>query len=427
MVHSVINVWSMKKMTEQKTTIKLVTIFSLIAIVGISVSVLGNVYIDKKIFKTENFSEFIQKLDIDYVSNMTNEILIENPSYDGLLEGSQVIDVVHAQEEDRRSVSLSELFEKSEKGVVQISVSGPLEFSPSFSTRVGSGFVYDTEGHIITNNHVIENADKIVVTLVDGTSYNAEKIGSDPSTDLAVIKIDASSDRLYPLGIGNSSLVKVGQSVAAIGNPYGLSGTMTAGIISQIGRLLPAQDGTGFSIPDVIQTDAAINPGNSGGPLLDMYGEVIGINTAIFSRIGEFTGVGFAIPSNTVTKMVPGLIEHGEYKHPWIGISGKDIGPDLAEILEKKEAKGFLVMTVVQDSPADDAGLVGSSTSKIVHGVEHIVGGDVIVSVDGNEVRKIEDILIHLQREKSVGDELVLGIIRDGKSIDVTIVLGERP
>ena len=395
-------------MPKQENTSKLITIFSLIAVTGVSLTVFGDVYENQEIYDNESFSEFFKKLDVNYVSNVTHELLVEEPFYEKFFENSQIIDPAHAQE-DRESLSLSELFEKSENGVVQISVSGPLEFAPRFSTSgVGSGFVYDKVGHIITNNHVIENADKIVVTLVDGTSYNAEKIGSDPSTDLAVVRIDAVSEELYPLVLGDSLQVKVGQQVAAIGNPYGLSGSMTAGIISQIGRLLPAQDGTGFSIPDVIQTDAAINPGNSGGPLLDMYGEVIGINTAIFSRIGEFTGVGFAIPSNTVTKIIPQLIEQGEYKHPWIGISGQDIDPDLAKALNKEEAKGFLIVTVVQDSPADKAGLVGSSTSKIVDGVEHIIGGDIIVSADGNEVRKIEDILIHLQREKSVGDELIL-------------------
>ena len=414
-------------MPKQKNTSKLITIFSLIAVTGVSLTVFGNIYETQEIYDNESFSEFFKKLDVNYVSNVTHELLVEEPFYEKFFENSQVIDTVHAQE-DRKHLSLSELFEESEKGVVQISVSGPLDFAPSFSTSgVGSGFVYDDDGHVITNNHVIENAEKIVVTLVDGTSYNAEKIGSDPSTDLAVIRIDASSEKLYPLVLGDSLQVKVGQQVAAIGNPYGLSGSMTSGIISQIGRLLPTQDGTGFSIPDVIQTDAAINPGNSGGPLLDMYGEVVGINTAIFSRIGEFTGVGFAIPSNTVAKIIPQLIEHGEYKHPWIGISGQDIIPDLAKVLNKEDAKGFLIVAVVQDSPADKAGLVGSSTSKTVDGVEHIIGGDIIVSADGNEVRKIEDILIHLQREKSVGDELILEIIRDGNTMDIKVVLGDRP
>ena len=214
--------------------------------------------------------------------------------------------------------------------------------------------------------------------------------------------------------------------VVAIGNPFGLSGSMTAGIVSQLGRLLPSQD-TGFSIPDIIQTDAAINPGNSGGPLLNLKGEVVGINTAIQSAIGEFTGIGFAVPSKTISKIVPQLIEGGEYQHPWVGISGRDIDPDLAKALNLKNAKGFLVVTVVEDSPAEKAGLRGSSESKEIDGVNYQVGGDIILSVDGNPVRKIDDILIHLQREKSVGDEMVLEILRDGKSTNFVIVLEERP
>jgi S1-C subfamily serine protease len=231
---------------------------------------------------------------------------------------------------------------------------------------------------------------------------------------------------LHPLEIGDSSLLQVGEQVAAIGNPFGLSGSMTSGIVSQMGRLLATQD-TGFSIPDVIQTDAAINPGNSGGPLLNMKGQVIGINTAIQSKTGEFIGIGFAIPSNTVSKIVPALIEDGKYHHPWIGITGKDIDPDLARVLELKQAKGFLIITVVDDSPADKAGLKGVSETYVVDGKEYPVDGDIIISVDDKEVRKISDILIHLQREKSVGDTMVLGVLRDGKFMHISLELVERP
>ena len=201
---------------------------------------------------------------------------------------------------------------------------------------------------------------------------------------------------------------------------------ISSGIVSQIGRLIAAQD-SGFSIPDVIQTDAAINPGNSGGPLLNMRGQVIGINTAIQSITGEFVGIGFAVPSNTVSKIVPTLIEEGKYPHPWIGISGKDIDPDLARVLDLKQAKGFLVITVVDDSPADKAGLKGMSQTQIINGEEYPADGDIIISVDGKEVRKISDILIHLQREKSVGDEMILGILRDGDFMHLTLKLVERP
>ncbi|KAG2474153.1 MAG: hypothetical protein NPMRTHETA2_480003 [Nitrosopumilales archaeon] len=201
---------------------------------------------------------------------------------------------------------------------------------------------------------------------------------------------------------------------------------MTSGIVSQLGRLLPAQN-SGFSIPDVIQTDAAINPGNSGGPLLNMKGQVVGINTAIQSATGEFTGVGFAVPSRTLMKIVPTLIQDGEYNHPWLGISGRDIDPDLANILNLTDAKGFLVIIVVEDSPASKAGLHGSIETKEIDGVNYPIGGDIILSVDGKEVRHIDDILIHLQREKSVGGEMVLEILRDGRTTNFVLLLEERP
>lgn len=322
-----------------------------------------------------------------------------------------------------KNLSLVEIFEKSESGVVRVNVQrSPDEESPS---GVGSGFVFDKRGHIITNAHVVDKAQKIAVTFLDGRSYNAEVVGYDIYTDIAVIKVNSDLPLLHPLTLGDSSNLKVGESIAAIGNPFGLSGSMTAGIVSQIGRLLPSD--AGYSIPDVIQTDAAINPGNSGGPLLNMRGEVVGINTAIQSATGEFTGVGFAVPSQTITKIVPSLISEGEYKHPWIGISGRDIDPDLAKVLNLKEAVGFLVVTVVPDSPAAKAGLHGSENTVEVDGVEYTVGGDIILSVDGVEVRKISDILIHLQRAKAVGDEMVLEILRDGRTTNFTIILDERP
>lgn len=363
------------------------------------------------------------------------------------LSVSESIDIqsntAHAETNDikdnRNPLSLVELFEKTESGVVSISVqkNNEIEISsiPFNNDGVGSGFVYDKQGHIITNNHVVRDAQKIVVTFTNGHSYNAEIVGTDPSTDLAVIKInveDISSSLttiLNPLSLGQSSQIKVGQQIAAIGNPFGLSGSITSGIVSQIGRLLPSEN-SGFSIPDMIQTDAAINPGNSGGPLLNMYSEVIGINTAILSATGEFIGVGFAIPSDTASKIIPSLIESGKYDHPWIGITSRDVDPDLAEILGLQDAKGVMIITIVIDSPADNGNLTGSDQTKIIDDTEYLIGGDVIVSVDGKEVRKIEDILIHLQREKSVGDAIELEVIRSGnpeKTEIVTVVLGQRP
>ncbi|MDH3696738.1 MAG: trypsin-like peptidase domain-containing protein [Nitrosopumilus sp.] len=321
------------------------------------------------------------------------------------------------------SLSLIEIFEKSESGVVRVNVQR--NETTEVIGGIGSGFVFDKKGHIITNAHVVKDAVKVVVTFLDGRSYNAEIIGTDEFTDLAIIKVNADLVLLHPLSIGDSSNLKVGEQIAAIGNPFGLSGSMTSGIVSQLGRLLPS--GAGYSIPDVIQTDAAINPGNSGGPLLNMRGEIVGINTAIQSATGEFTGVGFSIPSQTVAKIVPTLIEKGEYKHPWIGISGRDIDPDMASVLNLKDAIGFLIITVVDDSPASNAGLIGSDKTIEVEGVNYPIGGDIILSVDGIEVRKIDDILIHLQRAKTVGSEMILEILRDGRTTNVTIVLQERP
>jgi len=322
-----------------------------------------------------------------------------------------------------KELSLIEIFENSESGVVRVNVQRSSE--EQIPAGVGSGFVFDNKGHIITNAHVVDRATKIVITFLDGREYNAEIVGVDTFTDIAVVKVNADLSLLHPLTLGDSSSLKVGEPIAAIGNPFGLSGSMTSGIVSQLGRLLPS--GSGYSIPDVIQTDAAINPGNSGGPLINMRGSVVGINTAIQSATGEFTGVGFAVPSQTIAKIVPNLIKDGEYKHPWIGISGRDIDPDLAKVLNLKDAVGFLVVTVVPDSPAEKAGLRGSEKVVEVDGVEYTVGGDIILSVDGKEVRKISDILIHLQRAKAVGDDLVLEILRDGRTSNFTLVLGERP
>ena len=336
---------------------------------------------------------------------------------------NQIDEINNLMLTESKTLSLIEIFEKAEPGVVRVNIQR--NQTENDVGGVGSGFVFDKKGHIITNAHVINDATKTIVTFLDGRSYNAEIIGVDEYTDIGVIKVNADLKLLHPLSLGDSSNLQVGEPITAIGNPFGLSGSMTSGIISQMGRLLPSD--SGYSIPDVIQTDAAINPGNSGGPLLNMRGEIVGINTAIQSSTGEFTGVGFAIPSQTVAKIVPTLISDGEYKHPWIGISGRDIDLDMANVLGLKDALGFLIITIVEDSPASDAGLLGSNKTIEVEGREYSIGGDVIVSVDGIDVRKIDDILVHLQRVKTVGDEMDLEILRDGRTTNVTIILQERP
>lgn len=320
------------------------------------------------------------------------------------------------------ALPLTEIFKQSESGIVSISVKKSTTFE---SSGVGSGFVYDQTGNIITNNHVVENAEKITVTFIDGKSYDAKIIGTDAYSDLAVIKIPPNTS-LNPLTIGNSDLLKVGEGVTAIGNPYGLSGSMTSGIVSQIGRTIPSQN-SAFSIPGVIQTDAAINPGNSGGPLFNLYGDVIGVTTAIYSKNGDFSGVGFAIPANTLTKIVPILIQQGVYNHPWIGITSVNMTPDLADILGLDESKGVMIMDVIKDGPADKSGLRGSSEIIEKDGIDYKIGGDVILAIDDRDVRKIDDILIHLQKEKIVGDKTSFKILRDNKIISVDVVLNKRP
>jgi len=340
-----------------------------------------------------------------------------------LVSETSVSDTSHVKKSSE--YSLIEIFERSEASVVQVNVrtdDGETDLS-----NMGSGFVYSDDGYIITNNHVVDSAGKVTITFLDGESYIADVIGTDADLDLAVLKIKPESTYLHPLIIGDSSKLKVGEQIAAIGNPFGLSGSMTAGIVSQIGRLLP-QD-SGYSIPDVIQTDAAINPGNSGGPLLNMKGEVVGINTAIQSATGEFTGVGFAVPSNTVKKVIPFLIKDGIFQHPWMGITGTDVDPELAKVRDLDSSKGFLVVTVVEGSPAEEAGLQGVNEENIIEidGREFPTDGDIIIMIDDKVVRKISDLLIHLQREKSVGDEMVMTINRDGTIIETTLILGERP
>ncbi len=322
-------------------------------------------------------------------------------------------------------MSLADLYAKSDDGVVQIIVRKTNDTS---SVRdLGSGIVYDLNGHIITNNHVVQNATKITVIFHEGYSYTAAIVGTDPFADLAVIKINADSSVLHPLNLGDSSKLRIGEQVAAIGSPFGLSGSVTSGIISQVGRLLETPDTASYSIPDVIQTDTAINPGNSGGPLLDMQGKVIGINTAIQTDTGEFSGIGFAIPSNTIKKIVPVLIKDGHFKHPWIGITGLSIDAYLSNILLLPVSNGFMIQNVVKESPAGRAGLHGYTNTTTIDGIKYRVGGDIIIGIDNNQVRKLENILNYLQEEKSVGDKITLKILRDGRTSNFDLILEERP
>lgn len=286
-----------------------------------------------------------------------------------------------------------------------------------------SGFVYSKNGYIVTNQHVVEGSSQIEVSFTDGDTKRADIVGQDPYTDLAVLKVDKSG--LKPLNFSDSNKVRVGQTAIAIGNPFGLDSSMTQGIISQKGRSIRVEGG--FSIRNVIQTDAAINPGNSGGPLLNREAEVVGVNTAIETQSGGFQGVGFAIPANTVKRVVPELIEEGEYEHPWIGVRGRDVSPGIAEEMNLENSSGFLVLEVVNGSPADQAGLQPSSRTVEIEGNEMLVGGDVIVGMNGRRMRGIEDILEFLALDTDVGDEVTVEVIREGERIQTNLTLQSRP
>ena len=286
----------------------------------------------------------------------------------------------------------------------------------------GSGFVIDKEGHIVTNNHVVEGADEVEVTLSDGTRVPAEVVGTDPFNDLAVIKINVPSAKLYPVELGSSADLRVGQRAIAIGNPFGLDRTLTTGVISSLGRPLEAENGR--VIYNVIQTDAAINPGNSGGPLLDSRGRVIGVNTAI--RTGA-ENIGFAVPVDTVKRVVPELIEKGRYRHPWLGTLSYSIDPELVQGLRLPVEKGILVAQIYRGSPAARAGLRGGNREVTVGNRRILAGGDIIVAINGQPIENHEDLTVYLETETQVGQVVELTIMRGDQEMTIEVELGEVP
>jgi S1-C subfamily serine protease len=309
----------------------------------------------------------------------------------------------------------------------------PLNPQTPNASALGSGFVYDKQGHIITNNHVVGGAKVVDVTFIDGNRSPAKVIGSDTYNDIAVLQISQNASKplqqhllssLKPLVLGNSSKMDVGDAVIAIGNPFGLSDTMTTGIVSGIGRSLPASAGGGYSIPNVIQTDAPIDPGNSGGPLLNMQGEVIGMNTAGVSDTNTFSGIGLAIPSNSITKIVPLLIEKGYYLHPYLGLTFVTLTSDLAENASlPANLEGVYVNTITKNSPADKAGIHGSTTDQ--YGKKHL--GDIIIAADGYNITKSDDLINYIGQYKSVGNNLTLTVYRNGYAIDLKATLRAYP
>jgi 2-alkenal reductase len=355
---------------------------------------------------------------------VTEEAVAEEPTAPSLPPSSVIPDEMLLQD------ALISLYDRVSPGVVSIQVYAEA------GSGLGSGFVIDREGHIITNYHVVQFSDEVEVHFSTGLKVYGEVIGKDLDSDIAVIKVDVPSDELAPLPLGDSDEVKVGQTVVAIGNPYGLTGTMTVGIVSARGRTLDSirqtASGMFFAAGDIIQTDATINPGNSGGPLLNLDGEVIGINRAIqtsgYTPTGDpiNTGIGFAISSNILRLVVPSLIARETYAYPYLGISSlNDLSLFQAELLGLSRATGAYVVEVVDGGPSDEAGVQEADIPTEIPGL--FAGGDLIIAVDGQEILEFSDLLSYMMLNKKPGDELILTVLRDGEEMDISVILGERP
>lgn len=337
---------------------------------------------------------------------------------------------LHTQEE-----LLTSLYQQVNPGVVAIHV---LSSDSMGSSSLGSGFVIDTEGHIVTNYHVVHGASELEVDFPSGYKIRAEILGTDPDSDIAVLKVDVPAEELAPISLGDSDQLMVGQTVVAIGNPHGLYGTMTVGIISSLGRTMQslheAPGGAYFTAGGIIQTDAAINPGNSGGPLLNLDGEIIGVNVAIqsatFDSSGQpvNSGIGFTIPINIVKRVVPHLIADGYYNYPYIGI-GSLPGGELTLIQQEElglpQSTGVYILDVSSDSPAETAGLRGANRDENNGFLP--LGGDLIIAIDDTEVRNFNDLITYLSMHKSPGDVIILTVLRDGDETQIELTLGERP
>ena len=327
--------------------------------------------------------------------------------------------------------TLESVYAQNNPSVVNIQVILPATLDNVGGAALGSGFVWDNSGHIVTNNHVVDGATSITVTFYDGTIVQASLVGADPDSDLAVIKVNTNDVQLHPVTMADSTQLQVGQLAIAIGNPFGLQGTMTVGFVSSLGRLLPTNEnvaGPTYSISDIIQTDAAINPGNSGGVLLDDTGKVIGVTSSIATTSGTSAGVGFAIPSAIVQQVVPALINTGHYDHPYLGVSVISLSPDIASAMNLLSSqRGALVETVTTGSPADKAGLQASQNQVTINGQQLFVGGDVVVAYNDQAVKSSDDLVTFLARSGSVGQTVTLTILRDGKQTQVQVTLGVRP
>ncbi len=360
----------------------------------------------------------------------------ENAAQPNAGQSAPVAELTHQQVMAAHDAMMSELYDATVPSVVglrvlkTITVGGsmpPGMPSDFFSRAAGSGFVWDDEGHIVTNRHVVIEAERIIVMFSDGVQADAELVGDDPDSDLAVIKIADDSVRPPPIAVGDSDDIRPGQLAVAIGDPFSRGFSMTSGIISAVGRTINPTD-SNFSVPRVVQHDAATNPGNSGGPLLNRGGEVIGINTQIISETGAFSGVGLAIPINLAKLVVPALIDDGHYEYPYIGIRGATVRPDIAVAMDMPaETRGALVIAVGSDTAASRGGLRASDQLTVINGAEVPVGGDIIIAIDGTPIQGMDDVIAYVVEHTQPGDTVEFTVLRDGEEVPVTITMGKRP
>jgi len=328
--------------------------------------------------------------------------------------------------------SVMDVFDSAAPAVVHITVRGTAEdfmMQPVPVEGSGSGFLYDSDGHVVTNFHVVEGAEEITVSFNRVECCSATIVGLDPSTDLAVIRVPP-EDLPTPLELADSDTIHVGQFVVAIGNPFGLEQAMTFGIVSALGRVIQSPDGR--FVGEAIQTDATINPGNSGGPLLDLEGRVVGVASQIISPVRGSSGIGFAIPSNTVARVADALIRDGRYAHPYLGVSGYGLSPELVQLFRQNDVplpfdSGVMVTRLVADGPAMAAGLQAAEMALQLGGFDVPIGGDIILSIDGHPVESMLDVILYLDLETQVGDTIVLRVLRGEETLELPLILGERP
>ncbi|MCK5646156.1 MAG: trypsin-like peptidase domain-containing protein [Anaerolineales bacterium] len=400
----------------------------LIGIILVSAFIVGSVSLALFVLVPNTLSQVIDSGKQIFLGNETqlSQESIATFTAQPQTEGNVSIPILNPDIADAQIflVSLEDLYDQVGPGVVSVQVF--TERNGMVGQGAGSGFILDNEGHIITNNHVVEDASLVSVIFFNGIEVRAEIVGTDVDSDLAVLKVDGLIDEVHPLPLGNSDNIDVGEWVIAIGNPFGNQNSLSIGIVSALGRTIPT-GATPFSIPQSIQTDAAINPGNSGGPLINLEGDVIGVNAQIATS-GERanSGVGFAIPVNILRKVAPALIELGAYVWPWMGIEGTDVTLAITQANELERQRGAYINRIVVDAPADSAGLVGTNGTTEIEGILTPIGGDVVVEADGEPINFFSDLLVAVAF-KNPGETIDLVIIRDGERVEITVELQARP